>query len=78
MSREPEVGLGDTEDTFKFSHICIKYDGSGEFPGWETCSLPLGDAGWSWAEPGVTLHPSIHCLTCDTHGWWREGRWVSV
>jgi len=32
--------------------------------------------GWTVVqEEPLTLHPSIHCLGCDLHGWVRNGRW---
>jgi hypothetical protein len=41
-------------------------------------TLPLShDRGWWWQD-GDTLMPSIHCSRCDTHGWWRQGRWEGV
>jgi Family of unknown function (DUF6527) len=40
--------------------------------------LPLShETGWWW-QGDDTLMPSIHCHTCDTHGWWREGKWEGV
>lgn len=29
------------------------------------------------ADP-VTLHPSLLCGTCPSHGWVREGRWIQA
>jgi hypothetical protein len=37
--------------------------------------LRLGTEGWQWTGDD-TLHPSVHCTSCGTHGWWRGGGWV--
>jgi hypothetical protein len=40
--------------------------------------LPLSrESGWWW-EDDNTLKPSIHCLSCHTHGWWTAGAWEEV
>lgn len=41
--------------------------------------LPLGPEGWSIAdtEP-LTVAPSILCNACGTHGYIRDGVWVSA
>jgi len=37
------------------------------------------ERGWWWSdEEQNTLMPSIHCGSCNTHGWWQEGKWESV
>jgi hypothetical protein len=36
--------------------------------------LPIGQQGWTWQDDD-TLTPSVHCHTCGTHGWWRNGEW---
>lgn len=28
------------------------------------------------SEDPLTLHPSLLCTTCHTHGWIRDGAWV--
>ncbi len=40
--------------------------------------LPLGPDGWQW-QPDGSLTPSIECLECGTHGFWRvDAGWVSA
>lgn len=64
------------EGTFRFVHDCLMHDGTTPHPD-ESRSLPLGADGWTWVgEPGLTIQPSIHCLRCGTHGFWRDGEWV--
>jgi len=41
-----------------------------------TSVLPVGEEGWQWDAEVGTVSPSIHCLGCGTHGFWREGAWV--
>lgn len=41
--------------------------------------LPLGRDGWTvqHADP-LTVTPSILCGSCKTHGWIRDGKWVTA
>ena len=40
--------------------------------------LPLGPDGWQWQADG-SLTPSIQCLECGCHGFWRgEQGWTSA
>jgi hypothetical protein len=82
----PRCEIGD-EDTFVFVHNCLTYL-NGEALQHPTPlvgdrrSLPLeglGRPGWAWVgEPGKTIHPSIDCRRCGTHGFWIEGEWRPV
>ena len=54
---------------FRFIHACTG--------GMKRISvLPIGEEGWQWDQEADTVTPSIHCLGCETHGFWREGKWV--
>jgi hypothetical protein len=61
----------DAEGRPKFVHACTEAR-------LRRTVLPLSrDTGWWWAD-NQTLMPSIHCQTCGTHGWWRNGLWEGV
>lgn len=89
---EPRCALGD-DRTFVFIHDCLEWQPpDADHPErWlsptvaEERRLPLEiggsdpQAGWVWVGvPGDTIHPSIHCTRCGTHGFWRDRTWVSV
>lgn len=73
------------EMNFIFVHDCLTYldEGSELTPlADEHRALPLegvGRRGWVWVgEPGKTIHPSIDCGRCGTHGFWIDGEWRPV
>ena len=69
----PRVERDPVDDHPVFFHPC-----TGIHAGWEDIGgkLPLGPAGWEWQADG-SLSPSIECLECGTHGFWRApGIWV--
>lgn len=75
MATTPEVRLDEDGRHFLFSHECVNPDGW--FPDER---LPLGPPlGWivESTDP-LTVSPSINCLNCGTHGWWRDGQWVGA
>ena len=41
--------------------------------------LPLGPEGWTvTSKDPLTISPSIACGSCTTHGFVRDGQWISV
>ena len=78
VSGDVETGAGeipcverDAEGRPKFVHACT--DGR-----LRRTTLPLSrETGWWWADDN-TLMPSIHCQSCGTHCWWRNGQWEGV
>ncbi len=80
----PRCEVGD-ENTFVFVHDCLTYLGETTELSPDPASrrsLPLsssGHSGWVWiGEPGRTIHPSIDCGRCGTHGFWIDGEWRAV
>lgn len=70
VDQMPRVERDDSDHPV-FIHAC------GDVPVRRTI-LPLSrETGWWWEDEN-TLKPSIHCLTCGTHGWWTDGRWEAV
>jgi hypothetical protein len=75
------------DERFLFVHNCLHFDmvdGALKLvtaPA-DPSYLPLereGVSGWVWiGEPGATIHPSINCSRCKTHGFWRDGAWQPV
>jgi hypothetical protein len=38
--------------------------------------LPVGgEKGWAYDPAADTVHPSILCNRCGTHGFWVNGKW---
>jgi len=62
----PYASRADSGD-IEFVHQCEGYT--------DTRVLPTGPDGWTWTDEN-SIHPSIHCLGCGTHGHWTAGRWV--
>ena len=80
MTRMPEVTLAEDCRHVLWSHECnFEYLDSGS--NWHPeVMLPLHDQrGWrvESADP-LTVSPSILCGSCGTHGFWRNGAWVSA
>lgn len=77
MARTPEVKLDDDGRHFLWSHEC-SHEGLDGSTWHADVMLPLHPTlGWvvEQVEP-LTVSPSILCMSCNTHGFWREGRWV--
>ncbi len=82
---EPRCEVGG-DRTFVFVHDCLRYEGNELVPDpGDRRELPLEiggsnpQAGWVWiGAPGDTIHPSINCTRCGTHGFWRDRVWVNV
>jgi hypothetical protein len=80
MTRAPECRMAEDGRHFLWSHECnfeFLDTGSNWHPD-ET--LPLDDQrGWrvEQVDP-LTVSPSILCVSCQTHGFWRDGAWVGV
>jgi hypothetical protein len=71
----PRVERDPEDDHPLFFHAC-----TGVHADWENFGgkLPLGPDGWQWQADG-SLSPSIECLECGCHGFWRgEQGWVSA
>jgi Family of unknown function (DUF6527) len=66
----PGVEVAEDGQGVEFIHVCTSFV--------RRARLPLGADGWSWDPETQTVSPSIHCLTCDTHGFWENGKWRSV
>jgi hypothetical protein len=60
---------------FWFWHMCKEIDSDYE-PVRQSSLLPINSQGWSYDAETDTVEPSIQCLGCGTHGWWREGKWI--
>ncbi len=82
-----EVNAKSPHNSFIFVHDCLTYlsvrPGDPPIPNpAERRVLPLdipGRSGWVWiGEPGATIHPSIDCSRCGTHGFWTDGEWRPV
>ncbi len=84
-----EVDSTSPTESFVFIHDCLTYlsskPGSPTHPVGDPDqrrALPLdgpGRSGWVWiGEPGKTIHPSIDCRRCGTHGFWIDGEWRPV
>lgn len=69
--RAPECELDADGRHFWWKHECAE--------GWIEGLLPLGPNHWQLvsSEP-LTVSPSIWCHTCDTHGFYRGGKWEAV
>lgn len=62
---------------FEWLHECAVHDDP-DFceNGYSVALLPLGPPeGWAWDETADSVSPSLRCLSCGCHGWWRNGRW---
>ncbi|MBN9376609.1 MAG: hypothetical protein J0I40_14730 [Cellulomonas sp.] len=87
MTRTPAVRLDDDGRHILWSHECNFLDlASAGIAGREPSLwhpdvlLPLNDdRGWrvESTDP-LTVSPSILCGSCGTHGFWRDGRWISA
>lgn len=85
MMVEPQCETVDGR-SFLFIHDCLRYEGKELVPDLgERRELPLElggespQAGWVWiGTPGDTIHPSIHCTRCGTHGFWRDRAWLKA
>jgi len=78
----PTFGMEADGEHFWWSHDCIFHHyGRGADRPYRTReqTLPLGSDGWQliMAEP-LMVAPSILCSGCNTHGFIREGKWVSA
>ena len=89
MTRTPEVRLDEDGRHVWWCHECtvartVVVDWDPDDPStwdyWHETMLPLNDErGWrvESTDP-LTIIPSILCGSCGTHGFWRNGGWISV
>ena len=90
MTRTPEVRFDEDRRHILWSHECNFAKCTD--PAWDPndpstwtywhddVRLPLNDErGWrvESTDP-LTVSPSILCGSCGTHGFWRDGRWISA
>lgn len=69
---KPSARMDDDDRHFLWKHICLEEEHEGR--------LPINsDMGWQLdSKDPITISPSIHCQTCGTHGWIRNGEWVDA
>lgn len=71
-TRLPRIERDPDTDQAKFFHTCSPtHDREIEEEiGHQLPTQPQFPKGWAWG-PDDSLTPSVHCLDCGTHGWWK-------
>lgn len=76
---EPTCWLDEEGRGFWFLHECDSDSGR-----WAAGAgfklerlLPFGGVGWTLVqETPLTISPSIQCMSCNCHGFFRDGAWI--
>jgi hypothetical protein len=62
-----------------YRHLCSHEPGGAMFLAFAAVPVSAEGAGRDWKleslEP-LTISPSLLCMSCQHHGWIREGRWI--
>lgn len=75
----PEFRLADDGEHVEWTHTCAVDLGDGPRPLRHAVTLPHDGGTWRVTNKDpLTVHPSINCTRCGTHGFITAGRWVPV
>jgi hypothetical protein len=66
----------DGEDVWRFSHVCTSPRSGRTFR--VGPRLQIGHGHEVLSTDPLHIEASILCTDCDTHGWVRDGRWVTA